>query len=160
MKRLVLPLAAALLVAALLSSAPTACAASPSTSAPSDEAQLREIKLKLWPKAYREQDAVLLDRILDESFQSTDSSGARSTKADEIAWVRANRPGYDSFHFEIERLDVYDGQSAIVSGLGTVRGSRDGVPYVTRYRSTNVLVKRDGQWRAVASHVSTLEVSP
>jgi hypothetical protein len=127
---------------------------------PSDEAQLRELKLVQWPKAYREQDTVLLDQILDDGFQMTDGQGMASTKADEIAWVRANRPGYDSFQFQIERLDVYEGRSAVVSGLGTIRGRRDGVAYVTRYRSTNVLVKRDGAWRAVASHVSMLPESP
>lgn len=121
----------------------------------SDEAQLRELKLVLWPKAYREQDTALLDRILDASFRLTDGSGAVSSKAEEIAWVRGNKPGYDDFRFDIERLDIYDG-SAVVSGLGTVRGRRDGKPYITRYRSTNVLIKRDGAWRAVASHVSML----
>ena len=126
----------------------------------SDEAQLRELKLTLWPKAYREQDTALLDRILDASFQMTDGTGTVSTKAEELAWVRGNRPGYDDFRFDIERLEVFDGRSAVVSGLGTVRGRRDGEPYITRYRSTNVLIKRDGTWRAVASHVSMLPHPP
>lgn len=125
-----------------------------------DLAQLRELKLVQWPKAYREQDVALLARLLDDRFQMTDGRGAVSTKADELAWVRDHRPGYDSFQFEIERLEVFEGDSAIASGLGTVRGTRDGAPYVTRYRSTNVFVKRDGAWRAVASHVSTVPEGP
>lgn len=126
-------------------------------AAPEDIARLREIKLELWPRAYREQDVALLERLLDERFQMIDAAGAVTGKADELAWVRAHRPGYDSFRYEIERLDVFDGKSAVVSGLGTITGTRDGKPYRDRYRSSNVLVKQNGEWRAVASHVSSLE---
>jgi hypothetical protein len=90
-----------------------------------DEAAIRELKETLWPKAYFEQDAALLDRILAPEFLMVDDSGAWSTKAAELAWVAKNKPGYDSLTF-----------------------------YLGHYQSTNVLIKRNGQWRAVASHVS------
>jgi hypothetical protein len=90
-----------------------------------DEAAIRELKETLWPKAYFEQDAALLDRILAPEFLMVDDSGAWSTKAAELAWVAKNKPGYDSLTF-----------------------------YLGHYQSTNVLLKRNGQWRAVASHVS------
>jgi hypothetical protein len=90
-----------------------------------DEAAIRELKETLWPKAYFEQDAALLDRILAPEFLMVDDSGAWSTKAAELAWVAKNKPGYDSLTF-----------------------------YLGQYQSTNVLIKRNGQWRAVASHVS------
>lgn len=35
---------------------------------------------RLWPRAYREQDTELLDRLLDDSFQMIDSEGKRSNK--------------------------------------------------------------------------------
>ena len=124
-----------------------------------DEAILRELKQDLWPRAYRTQDVALLNRILDPGFQMTDGQGRRSSKSDELAWIRANKPSYDHFEFRIERLDVFDGHSAIVAGLGIISGVRDSKPYTHRYRSTNVLIKRDGEWRAVASHVSYLAKS-
>jgi ketosteroid isomerase-like protein len=142
----------------VVASTPTSTASSNPTSA--DIEALRDLKLRLWPKAYREQDTALLDRILDDSFQMIDGSGTISTKAEEMAWVRANKPKYDRFRYEIERIDVYAGVSAIVSGMGTIEfDEKDGVRTV-RYRSTNVLVKRDGRWRAVASHVSMLKQTP
>jgi hypothetical protein len=85
-----------------------------------------------------------------------DGEGNVSSKADEIAWVRANKLSYDSFEYVIERLEIHAGTTAIVSGLGTVRNTRDGAVRSSRYRSTNVFVKRDGVWRAVASHVSSV----
>lgn len=130
-------------------------AASPAADPASDaEAVLRRIKLELWPRAYREQDIELLDRLLDPRFQMIDGEGRPSSKADELAWVAAHAPGYDTFDYQIERLDVFADSSAIVAGRGTVSGERDGQRWTHVYRSTNVLVKRDGRWVAVASHVS------
>jgi hypothetical protein len=119
-----------------------------------DEKVLREIKEVLWPKAYREQDTALLDRLLADEFQMIDGSGLWSTKADEMKWVRENRPAYDSLTFKIKRLDIFENGTAIVSGTGTVKGRDGSGAYVAEYQSSNVLVKRKGVWRAVASHVS------
>jgi ketosteroid isomerase-like protein len=119
-----------------------------------DEAAIRELKESLWPKAYFKQDTALLDRILAPEFQMVDGDGNWSTKAAELEWVAKNKPGYDSLTFEIRRLDLFENGTAIAAGTGTIRGRDDDGPYVARYQSTNVLIKRDGQWRAVASHVS------
>ena len=119
-----------------------------------DEAAIRELKEVLWPKAYFEQDTALLDRILAPEFQMVDGDGNWSSKAEELAWVGKNKPSYDSLTFEIRRLDVFENGTAIAAGKGTIRGADKSGPYVAEYQSTNVLIKRDGQWRAVASHVS------
>ena len=119
-----------------------------------DEVALRELKEVLWPKAYFEQDTELLGRILAPEFQMVDGDGNWSTKAAELDWVAKNKPGYDSLTFEIRRLDVFENGTAIAAGTGTIRGKDEDGPYVGQYQSTNVLIKRDGQWRAVASHVS------
>ena len=121
-----------------------------------DEARLREIKEVLWPKAYREQDTALLDEILAREFESIDASGARSTKAEELDYIRKNKPSYDSFRFVITRLQVFENRTAVVSGTGFIdtktkgdaKGSR------TEYQSSNVFIERDGRWQAIASLVS------
>lgn len=120
----------------------------------SDEAVLREIKEVLWPKAYFEQDTALLDRILADEFKMIDGSGAWSTKVEELEWVADNKPSYDSLVYEVRRLEIFNGDAAVVAGTGTIHGSDETGPYVAEYQSTNVLVKRDGVWRAVSSHVS------
>ena len=127
---------------------------SPAAEISADEAELHELKEVLWPKAYFEQDTAILDRILADEFKMVDGEGNWSTKAEELEWVSNNKPAYDSLVFEIRRLDIFDGDTAIVAGTGTIRGSDEDGPYVAEYQSTNVLVKRDGVWQAVASHVS------
>jgi hypothetical protein len=132
---------------------PIALPASPGEP-PSDEVALRELKEVFWPKAYFEQDVKLLDRILADEFQMIEGEGNWSTKAEELDWVAGNKPAYDVLVFGIRRLDIFENGSAIVAGTGTMRGTDDDGPYVAEYQSTNVLIKRDGVWKAVASHVS------
>lgn len=119
-----------------------------------DRQALAHLKQVLWPKAYREQDPVLLDRILADEFRSIDGDGNWSTKREELEYVRNHRPGYDSFSFSIERLELFENGTAIVAGTGTINGSDAAGKYVMRYQSTNVLIKRNGEWKAIASHVS------
>ena len=113
---------------------------------PGDEETLRYFKTVLWPRAYREQDTELLDRLLDDRFQMIDFAGNRSTKREELAWVAENAWNPGAFEYLVERLEILDGDTAIIDGRGVAENYS--------YSSSNVLIKRDGQWRAVASHVS------
>ena len=122
-----------------------------------DQAALRELKEVLWPKTYREQDTKLLDQILADEFHVIDGAGKWFTKADELAWVEKNKPAYDSLVYKIRRLDIFENGTAIVAGAGTIRGSDKDGAYIAEYQSTNILIKRNGEWKAVASHVSGYE---
>ncbi|MBK6427432.1 MAG: nuclear transport factor 2 family protein [Blastocatellia bacterium] len=124
------------------------------TTRAGDEAVLRNLKEVLWPRAYAEQDVKLLDSILAPEFRKIDAEGKWSTKNDELEFVRTNKPRYDSLVFTVKRLDVFENGSAIVAGEGTVHRQGPDGPEVVEYQSTNVLIKRDGKWKAVASHVS------
>ncbi|MEO1254656.1 MAG: nuclear transport factor 2 family protein [Bacteroidota bacterium] len=119
-----------------------------------DEVILREFKTVKWPKAYSEQDTVLLDELLHEDFQMIDDNGDKYSKADEMKYVGNYGPSYNEFNFEITRLDIFDNGTAIISGTGTMKGVEGAEAYITRYKSSNTLVKEDGKWRAVNSHVS------
>lgn len=119
-----------------------------------DEARLKYIKTVLWPKAYREQDVSLLDQILHPDFRRIDAEGNVTSKQEEIEYIKTHKPTYNSFRFEIERLEIFDGKFAVVSGLGVLLAeSKDG-KQETRYRSSNHFIKEKGSWRAVSSHVS------
>lgn len=124
------------------------------TQATSDEAVLRELKEVLWPRAYFEQDTKLLDRILADEFQRIDGAGNWFSKAGELERVAKNRPTYDTLVFKIRRLEILENGTAVVAGTGTIRGKDDNGAYVAEYQSTNILIKRNGVWRAIASHVS------
>jgi hypothetical protein len=115
-----------------------------------DHAKLTYLKEVEWPKAYREQDTILLDRILGEDFQMIDNSGKWYTKKDELEWIKENATRHDSFRYEIMRLDVLPNGTALICGTGHIVNDK------TRsiYQSSNILIKRNGVWKAVSSHVS------
>lgn len=118
----------------------------------SEEALLRQFKTELWPRAYRTQDVALLDGLLHDSFQLIDDTGAVSTKQQELERVASEAWDPGSFEYRIERLDIYNGNAAVISGQG--------IASTYSYRSSNVLVKEDGRWQAVASHVSGVQRRP
>ena len=132
-----------LLLLLMLTAVSTACWAD-------DESTLRHIKTVLWPKAYLTQDAELLDQLLHESFELIDDEGARSSKQDELDYITKNKWSPGNFEYRIERLDIYDGALAIVSGTGIADDYT--------YQSSNVLIKDGDRWRAIASHVSGYRV--
>lgn len=120
----------------------------------SDEAILREIKEVLWPRAYREGDVALLDRILAKEFQMVDAAGEWSNKAAELDYIAKNRPTYRSFRFEIKRLEILENGTAVIAGRGVVIAAEGDAFGDFEYQSSNILIKRDGRWQAIASHVS------
>jgi hypothetical protein len=133
-----------------------ALAASPAPS--SDEAALLQLKQHDWPKAYFTQNTKLLDAILHDKFQMIDASGEKSSKAQEMDYVAKNKPGYACLTYKVTRLDIFPNGTAIVSGEGTVIGlPKAGLVSTTNYQSTNVMLKVEGKWKAVASHVSGIK---
>ncbi len=129
-----------------------------SQSQMTDRGALTYLKEVEWPKAYREQDVALLDRILAKEFQMISDDGSWSTKAQELAYVKGNKPSYDSFRFEIKRLDIFENNTAVVAGKGHIYAKdQSGKKTYTTYMSSNILIKRDGLWKAISSHVSGIK---
>jgi ketosteroid isomerase-like protein len=62
--------------------------------------------------------------------------------------------------FTIRRLEVFENGTAIVAGEGTIKGKDKDGSYVLTYQSSNVLIKRSGLWKAIASHVSGIKRVP
>jgi len=83
-----------------------------------------------------------------------DPDGGGSDKAGELEFVRTGRWVNRAFRFEIQRLDVFENGTAVVAGRGVVVGPESDPDGGYQYRSSNVLIRRDGRWQAIASHVS------
>lgn len=120
----------------------------------SDKKDLVHLKTVLWPKAYGEQDTALLNQILHEDFRLIDDEGSVFSKQDEMVYVSQYGPSYSFFEFKVERLDLFDNGTALVSGTGIMKGVDDEGTYITTYKSSNTLIKDNGNWKAVNSHVS------
>lgn len=123
----------------------------------SDDAVLRQLKQEIWPRAYRENDVDLLDRILHERFVLIDASGETTPKRKELAMLPEYRWTHDEFAYGVDHLEIFDGRTAVVSGAGRATGTSESGRYCLTYRSSNVLVKQNGAWKAVLSHVSGVD---
>lgn len=115
-----------------------------------DREKLTFLKEVEWPKAYREQDTVLLDRILNDDFEMISNNGTWTNKTDELNWIKENKTSNDSFYYKIKRLSIYENGTAIIAGTGHV--FNDGKE--SRYESSNILIKKGELWKAITSHVS------
>jgi hypothetical protein len=156
--------AASLGMVAMLCAAPSAplpAAVAAAETRAADERELRRLKEELWPRAYREGDVALLDSLLADEFQMVDPEGGWSTKAQELERAAGRRWRNRSFRFEVRRLDVFDNGTAVVAGRGVVIGPESDPGGGYQYQSSNVLIRRDGRWQAIASHVSGVrELAP
>lgn len=114
---------------------------------------LRYLKEVEWPQAYRLQDTILLDRILGEDFQMIDAGGTWSDKAGELAWIKENASAPDSFYYDIRRLEALENGTVLICGTGHIFNDTTH----TIYQSSNILIKRKNNWKAVASHVSGIK---
>jgi hypothetical protein len=94
----------------------------------------------------------LLD-FLDESFTLTDTRGNVTTRDQNLAEVRKREPRYDEFRNHGMKVRVY-GDSAVVTGITTVKGTSGGKAFAADLQFTDTLIKRAGKWRMVSSHVS------
>lgn len=124
---------------------------------PAEEQTLRDLKTRRWPAIYAQPDPAALDAFLHPQFQVIDGAGGVTKKAEEVAWLRTKAPDPPNrrFTYTIERLEVFPNCTAMISGQGRIEvTTAEGRRQVSTYRSSNVLIKVDGAWRPIASHVS------
>lgn len=109
-------------------------------------------KLEMWPRLYRENDAEGLGRFLADGFVAMQPDGSTESKADAVAWVRANKwtNAQKNFRYEIKAITFYAPDLANVYGIG----SFDRDECRAAYSSANIFVRQDGRWRPKFSHTS------
>jgi len=106
-----------------------------------------------WGKIYVSRDRAALEKMLAREYGVTGDDGVKTSREELLANFERGETIYESTSYDDVSVKIY-GSVAIISGRGTVKGRRKNVPFHTQYFSTNVFVKRDGRWQAVATHIS------
>ncbi len=119
-----------------------------------DYETVKNLKIVSFAKAYEDQDTVLLDQILHNTYQLVDDGGEVYSKKDEMDYVSKYGPSYETFTFEILKLEVYENGTATVFGIGTITGKDIEGAYSQTYKASDVFVKENGKWQAITTHVS------
>ena len=110
--------------------------------------EIHDIELK-WIQAEIDGDAETLRSILLEDFQA---SNADSAPVDREAFIARAIKFMASQQVSEELSDrhlVVNGDTAVILENDTLRGTREGEPFLMVMRLTATYVKRDGRWRAL-----------
>ena len=102
-------------------------------------------------------DAEFFRRLLDEDFRYTNASGAVFDRAGYLEfYLESGRARWQSQ--EWDELDVrLAGDVAIATCRLHDRAMFDGAALDARFRSTQVFVKRDGEWRYLAGQTTSCD---
>jgi ketosteroid isomerase-like protein len=126
-----------------------------SKTASGDEAAIRTLEEK-WDGANLKGDAAALGSIFDDTFITTDAEGKVRTKAEVLAALKSGDVKYQAA--KADEIKVYlHGDTAVVSGRWKGKFTEKGKPMDVTERFTDTFIKRNGQWRCIASHGSSLK---
>ncbi len=119
-----------------------------------DSMRLKQIQQQLI-KAWVSKDRNTINSLLADDWSVTDPSGRVLTKAQVMA-------EFDSGDRKLESGTIDDvdvrlfGNVAVVTGRTTATGSYQGNTVTVKLRFTDVFLKRNGRWRAVASQATVI----
>jgi ketosteroid isomerase-like protein len=106
-----------------------------------------------WSAAMLNADLAAIDRIEAPDYTLADQDGNLMAREQLDASLKSGEYKATAFKNDEVKVRVY-GDTAIVSGLETETSTYKGKDSSGQYRFTDVFVKRDGVWQAVASHTS------
>ena len=121
---------------------------------PTEEDEIRRIEFE-WGVAFERGDMATLDRLMADEYIVTDPLGVVRNKADSLAAVETRAVFFESSRSDDVNVRI-NGDTAVVTGRSTFRGRYKGWSMAGQYQYTDVLVKRQGSWLAVSSHITAL----
>jgi ketosteroid isomerase-like protein len=122
-----------------------------------DGGQLLYMEME-WADADQKGDVAWFERNLAENFSGVSSrTGKLTTKADEIADIKNRKDVFTSVAASDMQVRV-EGDTGVVTGVYHMKGRDEkGQPVDRRIRYTDVYVKRDGRWLALAAQGTLIQ---
>jgi ketosteroid isomerase-like protein len=108
-----------------------------------------------WAEATVKHDVLWFERNIADGFVMTDEDGVMTDKPAILQWVKGKLNNYSSFSHENLKVKVY-GDTAIATGIASIKGTFKGKDATGKYPWTDTFVKVGGKWQCVASHNSKL----
>lgn len=105
--------------------------------------------------AFLNADLAAAERLLAPEFTLVNSTALVQTRTEVLAEIRDRDPEYEVFRNHSMTAHVF-GDAAIVQGITTVKGNSGGKQFGVDVRFTDTLIRRQGRWQLVVSHVTAL----
>ncbi len=111
---------------------------------------------KQWTQAIVKKDVDTLDRILAKDFAGTSPTAHTYYRDNAIDDLKSGRYVVTSMDLDEISVNVYPG-AAVAFTSQEEKSKYDGKDNSGHYHYTDVWIKRDGKWQAVASHGSRFD---
>jgi ketosteroid isomerase-like protein len=108
-----------------------------------------------WDRAMVGNDPDTIGRFMADDWTIVGSDGTIGGRERFLALVRSGALSHDVMTSEDLDVRVY-GDAAVVLARGVSGGHWQGHPFRETERSSSVFVRRDGAWRCVLTHLSTI----
>jgi Domain of unknown function (DUF4440) len=122
-----------------------------------DRRQLEDIQQQL-VKAWITHERSILERLLAPEWRVTRSDGRISTREEVLREFDTGANRLQGGKIDDILVRTF-GDVAVVTGRTQARGEYAGQSYDVTLRFTDVFVRRNGQWQAVASHATRIASS-
>ena len=132
------------------------------SAAPGDDSEKVEKEITQlsvqWGQIFINKDLSFLKRIWENDFSYIMPDGTVLNKKAGLAYFADDTNTYTSQVNTAFKVRVYDKNFAVAVGDDHLVGKdKEGQPFSSRSRFTNVWVRRNGRWQVVAGHASKLE---
>jgi len=107
-----------------------------------------------WGEAIVKRDAASIDMLMADEFIAI-YDGSVFTKAQYFEFVKSMKEEILSFAMDEWQVRVY-GDAGVVMARSTTKTRLAGKETTNQLRFTDIWVKRDGRWKCVAAHNSTI----
>jgi len=107
-----------------------------------------------WTEANLKKDVATLDKIIADDYVVNGPAGV-STKVQLLADIKSGDYKFDSMTMGDMKVRVF-GETAIVTGSDDEKSSYKGKDTSGHYTWTDVFVKRQGRWQAVATQATLI----
>ncbi len=118
---------------------------------PTQAAQLKQL-VHRWDEAFVKNDPATLDGLLADEFEFV--GGLQKTEYLASFKSRPNDLIESALSSDL-KVQVY-GKAAVVTGVDTVTGKRQGQTYTTRYLFMDVWIKRHHGWQCVKTYANVV----
>ncbi|HKZ81973.1 MAG TPA: nuclear transport factor 2 family protein [Pyrinomonadaceae bacterium] len=105
--------------------------------------------------ALKSKDMTKLDRIWADDLTSTNARGDVLSKTQRVANIQSGADKFDSIEASDQKIRVY-GDTGVVTSLATLKAQYSGQDASGQYRTTQVWVKRSGNWQLVALQMTRI----
>lgn len=105
-----------------------------------------------WERAMVANDAVAIGQFMTSDWLIVSATGVIK-RDDFLALVAPGDLTHENFKGEITSIQIY-GETAVITGRVKNNGAYKGQPFTSDEWTSDVFIKRDGQWKCVHSHIT------